>query len=364
MERKPKYDYDDYVISHLKHSQTETRLGIGYVLQCNKGDSFGMIYGYHDHDRTAYREKTWIYCFKKAKSLVFPQFTEVSYMKSSSGYVNEESIEVSNVLPLGNYSIIDIEDIKTRGQEKERSDGRHYYDCEWDLMCKRKPYIKLSSCAICVYYPVINNRDKTIHFHDYIVYTRDKRANIISCFIGMYELSQYQTEPKFDYVSSKLDEIKSYIEDFKLSSCLKTFIAGQSGYFQCYPGRDDSFFITTYRRTSCKDPYMKQLVDLREDESYYNCCGRGKDEEDYDNIDALETKMLREEVKKKYDRDAHYMYLLKEFFDNLHEQREKYLLFKEDIYSFIENADEELFKKQYGEKECFSLIEAYNKKKG
>ncbi len=364
MRQNTRQRYCDYKISHLQYSQHETCLGIGYILQCNKGDSFGMVYGYHDHGRTAYREKTWIYYFKKTKSFAIAQFTEVSYLKSSSGYDKKESYEVSNITPLSCYAIIDTKNKEIRGQEKKRQDGIYHFDNEWNLMCQSKPYIDLWECAINVYYPVVNNRKKTIIFHDYTVYTRNKRDNIISCFIGMHDLCLYSTEPKFEYVSSKLDEIKEYITNFNLSSCIKTFIAGQSGFFKCYPGRDDSFFITDYWRTKSKDSYMKQLVNLHEDERYYNCYGQGKDEEDYDRINIEETKTLRAEVKKKYDRDAHYMFLVKEFFDELRKQREMYLLYKEDISCFIEQGDEDVFNKTYDEAACLNLVESYNKKKG
>lgn len=365
MGQNTKQKYCDYRISHLQYSQHETCLGIGYILQCNKGDSFGMVYGYHDHARTANREKTWIYYFKKAKSLAIARLSEVSYLKSSSGYERKESNEVSNITPLSCYTIIDSDNKETRGQERKRQDGMYHYDDEWNLMYQSKPYIELSGCAISAYYPVVNNRDKTIIFHDYTVYTRNKKVNIISCFIGMYDLSLYSTEPTFEYVSSKLEEIKKYITNFNLSASIKTFFAGQSGVFKCYPGRDDSFFITDYWRTYSSDSYMKQLINLHKDETYYyNCCGQGKDEEDYDRINIEATKTLRAEVKKKYNRNAHYMFLIKEFFDKLRERRKMYLLYKKEISSFIEQGDEDVFNNTYDETACLNLVESYNKMKG
>ncbi len=354
--------YNGFHVSHLRYSEYENRVGIGYVLQCRRGDSFGIVYGYRDHGRAKYREKTWIYYFKKSKNLQLEKFTEITYLKSPSGYDKDETFEVTDITPLSQYSIINSCDKEMHGKEKLRIDGIYHLDSEWSLMCQGVPYIKLSDCAIYVYYPIIDKKNKSITFHDYNVYTRGKRVNIISCFIGMYDLRLYSTEPKFDYVSSKLDSIKKYIDNFKLTSSIRTFYAGQSGYFHCYPGRDDSFFITDYRRTKSKDSYLKQLVELREEERYYNCCGQGKDEEDYDRINKEETIALRKEVKQKYDKDAHYMFLINEFLTELKEKRKEYLLYAEDIKCFIEEDDEKLFQQEYEDNDYKELASQYNKR--
>lgn len=105
---------------------------------------------------------------------------------------------------------------------------------------------------------------------------------------------------------------------------------------------------------------MKQLVELYEKTDYWNCNGRQDD--DYDRIDEEETLLLRKEVRQKYDKNCHYMFLLNEFFDNMKEQRELYLLLADDIHNLIEADDYPLFQNQYDEKACWELIMNYNKK--
>jgi len=356
---KERIEYTDYKISRIKYSQ-ESRLGIGYILQCAKGETFGIIYGYRDHYRSYHREKTWLYFFRKPKSLYYDKHTEVSYVKSSSGYDKPETFQVNNVLPLSHYRIIDTGNKALRGKEIKRNDGIYHYDLEWNLMNEGIPYMDLWDYSIHVYYPIIDVSCKTIIYHNYSVYTRNKRTNIVSCFIGMHDLSLYSTEPTFEYVSSKLDAIKEYIENFNLDSETQNFIAGHCGYFHCYPGRDDSFFMIDYWRSSSADSYMNQLVKLHEEKDYYNCCGR--DEDDYDSIDLDETEKMREEVKKKYNKDAHYMFLLNEFFTELKKQRQQYLLYLEDIKSFVEKGDEELFQHNYNENDFQKAILQYNSK--
>ncbi|MBR5102579.1 MAG: hypothetical protein IK092_05595, partial [Muribaculaceae bacterium] len=115
--------YNGFKISYLKDSK-ESRVGIGYVLQCRKGDSFGIVYGYRDHGRTNFSiSKTWIYYFKKPKNLQIDKYTEITFLKSSSGYDKDETFEVTDITPLIQYRIINTNDKETRGKEKIRTDG-------------------------------------------------------------------------------------------------------------------------------------------------------------------------------------------------------------------------------------------------
>lgn len=348
--------YLDYYVAHINYSP-DSRLRLGTIIQCNKGDSFGIIYAY-----LYYRgRKSRIFYFKKKKNVSFDKHLAVSFLLISSTYDKPESYEVIEVTPLEKYGIYDFGEQKNHN-EKKRSDGIYHYDEEWDVMCEGKPYIELSDCSIHAYYPLIDKKEQTIIYHDYSVYSRGKRTNdILSCFIGMYDLKQYSTEPTFEFVSSKFEEIKLYIENFKLSRNLHFFVAGQSGEFVNYPGRDDSFFITKYRRTSTKDSYLKQLVELYERTDYYNCNGRNDD--DYDIIDKEETHLLRNEVKQKYDKNAHYMFLINEFITSIKQQREQYLLFADDIQNLIEVDDYPLFDKKYDKNAYWELILNYNNQK-
>lgn len=49
--------YNKYKIEALKDSHYYSRLGIGYILQGNKGDNFGVIYGYRNHGRPHIEKK-------------------------------------------------------------------------------------------------------------------------------------------------------------------------------------------------------------------------------------------------------------------------------------------------------------------
>lgn len=354
-------DFAKYKISVLR--DYNSRLGIGYILQCNKGDKFGVIYGYRNHDRLHYREKTWLYFFKKNSNSHIDRLTPVTFLQSSSGYEEEELYEVTNITRLHSYIVIDHNDSKPRGKERKREDGIYHYDNEWgriwNQMCSGSPYITLYP-GYSAYYPVINHKKKTIVFHNYTVITSNKKSSILPCLTGLYDLREYSKEPSFDYVSKKLDSLKNYMIGFNLSKELRKFCAGKSGYFQSRPGRDDHFNITEYWTTTSKDSYLKTLTDLHEEKDYYPCCGRGIGDDDYDRIDDNETQKMRLEIKQKYDKNAHYMFLLNEFFSNLKEKRDKYLSYEKTLDSFIEEGDEYLFEKAFTNDDYLSIIQEYN----
>lgn len=352
----------EYKVSALKHSQSESRLGIGYILQCNKGDYFGVIYGYRNHGRSHYREKTWLYFFKKNINTHINRLTPVTFLQSSSGWEKDETHEVTNITKLHSYIIIDNNDTKTRGKEKKRDDGIYRYDNEWKLMCSGTPYIS-EHPGFSANYPIVDTKSKTIVFHEYTIFSYNYNYSILSCIIGLHNLREYSKEPSFDYVSKKLDSIKNYISSFSLSKELKKFCAGESGYFQSRPGRDDHFNFTKYWKTTSNDSYMKTLTNLHVEVDYYTCCGRGVGDNDYDIIDENETRNMRKEIKQKYDKDAHYMFLLDEFFSNLKEKRVEYLSYEKALYSFIEIGDENLFEREFTNTDYLSTIEEYNSKR-
>lgn len=352
----------NYNISRLRDSQYDSRLGIGYVMQCKKGDNFGVIYGYRNHGRPHYREKTWLYFFKKHLNSHIDKWTPVTFLQSSSGWEKDESYEVTNIIQLQSYVVIDSQDTNTCGKERKRKDGIYRYDNEWNLMCSGTPYISLYP-GISANYPVIDSKSRTIVFHDYTVFSHDCKSSILSCVIGLYDLREYSQEPQFDYVNEKLDYIKEYISNFKLSKELRKFCAGEGGYLQSRPGRDDHFNYSKYWTTTSNDSYLKTLTNLHVESDYYSCCGRSVGDDDYDRIDEDETRKMRKEIRQKYDKNAHYIFLLNEFFSSLKEKRNEYLSYEKALYSFIEEGDEDLFERELTSNNLLSIIQEYNNKK-
>ena len=87
-------------------------------------------------------------------------------------------------------------------------------------------------------------------------------------------------------------------------------------------------------------------------------------DDDYDRVDENETQKMRKEIKQKYDKDAHYMFLLDEFFSNLKEKRNEYLSYEKTLYSFVEEGDEDLFEREFTSNDFLSVIQEYNDKRG
>ena len=59
-----------------------------------------------------------------------------------------------------------------------------------------------------------------------------------------------------------------------------------------------------------------------EEMDYYNCLGR--DEEDYNIINQEETNRVRNEVREKYNKDNHYLFLINDFLSKLPSRIKEY----------------------------------------
>lgn len=146
-----------------------------------------------------------------------------------------------------------------------------------------------------------------------------------------------------NYLLFKFEELKEYINSFNIDEEIKTFTAGESGTFQCRPGRDDHFNIIKYKRSSSLDPYIKQLVPLKEDFDYYVLNGRGEEDQDYNKIDEDETATLRNAVRNTYNKDVHFSFLLRQFLTSTSQKADLYEEASLNLLKFINKEDICLF---------------------
>ncbi len=285
-------------------------LGIGYIVQCKEGEEFGIVC--YREDRT---NKTWIYYFKKKVTLFYAAKTIVSFIKDS--YEDKEPFEIMHICPLDNFKLLSIDE---RGQKislRKRKDSYCHCDLEWDQIVHGMPYIIRDGNWISANYPQIDYINKSICYRR--TYSLDfyngRPESLLSCYAEHRELFLIKPSMSFEYVCGKLERIKEYILNFNIEDNLQLFIAGSEGYFQCRPGRDDSFFIIKYWYSYSKDPYLIQLTNLHEEKDYYNC--QGRDEDDYCIINQEETNKIRNEVMEKYNKDTHYLFLINDFLTKL-----------------------------------------------
>ena len=310
----------NYYAGYDIKSEKDGFLYIGYVIQCNIGDGFGVI-GYNQN----YKNKTWLYYFPKKEATCYKKNSIVTFIKDS--YEEKQPYEIACVYPIERYTILNIDGRGRKISQKIREDGCFHCDLEWKHMVQGIPFIiKKDECWISVMFPVVNDAEKSIYYLETSIlgYTQDHidkhyyfPISLLSCYIESKELRPIGTLSFFEYVSGELEKIKEYILKFNLIDNLSLYIAGTEGFFKNYPGRDDSFFTLKYWYSFCKDPYLNQLTNLHEEKNYYNCQGRGQGERDYDIIDQEETDRMRKEIKEKYDRDEHYSFLVNKLLSDI-----------------------------------------------
>lgn len=354
-------NYNDYDIKPDGHGF----LYIGYVVQCNIGDSFGIV-GYNQE----YVKNTWLYFFQKQDSTNYKRNTIVTFIKDS--YEEKQPYEVTCVCPIDNYTILHIDERGQKISRKKRKDGCYHCDLEWNHLIKGIPFIITDESWVTARFPIINDTEKSIyhlkssflgyHYLDNIDSSGKRRipVNLLSCYIESKELYLIGTSSFFEYVSNELEKIKEYIMNFSLNDNLNLYFAGTEGYFKDYPGRDDSFFIIKYWYSFCKDSYLNQLTNLHEEMNYYNCQGRGKDEEDYDVINQEETDQMRKEIKEKYNRDEHYSFLINKLLSDVPSLKERWEYAIHALSNYLTPNDESIVDMVFGD-DYIEVIERLNK---
>ena len=324
-------------------------IGIGYIVRCQSNDSIGIIYGARNSEyRTQLTDDSIVkmFFFKKDNQTEYPPYTIISYLQErETCCYPDRTIEVTNVIPLDNFIIYDK---SADSNDQIREDGCYHCDLEWKLMSEAKPYAELSHTELCINLPYIHPKEKNVEYYNYTVYDCPNTSNshlgsICSIFYTIKFFSFHKNVFSIAHIAEKLDDIKKYVNDFNVIEESKKFIAGESGIFQSRPGRDDHFNITTYKRTSSTDSYIKGLVKLEESLEYYSLNGRGIDDEDYDNIDEEKTTILRSEVKKAYNKNAHYFHLVDEFISYIKLKQQAYERANKLRNKFIDSQDKHLF---------------------
>lgn len=335
---------------------------IGYIVQCRKDDDFGIIYGvqYNNGTQLEYDKLADLFYFKKKKQVSYKPYTIVSYLQEN--YKQAINNEVSDVIAIDDFQIININD---RNKRRFRKKGYFCTDKEWKLIQYAIPFINktIPSGVYTIWHPQICEDTNKVEYHVTSYYNLFNDANkpissILSCYFILKEYGMYEQTLPMDFLANEISKIHKYVKKFDIHEEAKKFISGHSGYFKCCPGRDDMFIMKDYKTTSSKDDFIRGLVNLGVKTDYYSCVGRGPGDDDYDNIDESETKKLRNEVCKIYDKDKHYTFLLKTFIEKQINNAERYKLAKKRLYSFI---NKDLFDKDFTEENYRNIIKNFHK---
>ena len=327
-------------------------VGIGYIVQCNYNDDFGIVYGNRmDNNGTTLTNNCYINLlwFKKKRETVYKPFTIVSYLQETFNNPTFEIFQISSlktipILFIGkNQKIIFKEGIGT------------YFESEWQMMNKALPFLTMEdNLESTIRIPYIQNDKHIVEYYSYRI------INSVDTLIGCFCLYNRFKDLNTKTITTKIMDTINYLNKFNIKEEIKKFYYRKYGYFKYRPGRDDYFFMIEGEFTKSTDEYILQLVDLKEKHDYYTCVGRGKDDNDYDYIDNEKTTLLQEKVLTKYSKNKHYIFFMKKYTNLFEEYLELSYKAKQNLYSFINKKNSYLFSNKIHKEKLISEINKFN----
>ncbi len=310
---------------------SKRKLGFGYIIQCNFGDDYGIVYGVCSHKR-GFQNVDWIYYFKKYKEYVLPNMSIISFVSIYDSYEEREDIIVDNILLIDEYQIIND---KGNDHNVKRQDGVCHSEIVWKNMMDRKGIIAYDDNSVSVYFPYSpNDNNKKIFYLSLHYYGYKNRIanNIVECFVRMKEYEKYKSAQPFNNAASEINDMIASVETTDIKEISKLFSVRDIGYFLYRPGRDDDFIYYKNRISKCNDPYINSLTQLGiVDKDYYNCVGQGMDDQDYDRLNKEDTRKMRKEIISKYNKDKHFEYLLTKHILDFLENRDFYISYSSSL---------------------------------
>lgn len=312
----------------------DLELHVGLIIQCRENEKFGVVLGCVNSE-IRWHNSTYsypvLYYFSKDLKQEIPALTPVSFfIQKFHGF------EAFDVKSLYSYKVCDRD-----GDTKLRSDGYYYTDAVWKAMNSKDCYIAHSYHGNnTLYVPILKLVGKLRYYRGErmcTIFPSDKNASIvcfdvvmnaeenslINCFLQLLEIGNV-AYPSVEEIGQQLKEISNRVESCDVTSVLDTYEVGTCGYYQCRPGRDDHFHIVKYWRLGKDDAYIKSLLPIKEESTYYSCCGRGTDEQDYQVVDIDATNNYKNKALSMYSKENHIAYLLKDFFMGKIESVNKY----------------------------------------
>ena len=360
-----KHNYSDFKKKKYWHYDDVRRLSLGYIVKCDKDDDFGLVYGYEQHfDSKSSSHRTWMYYFPKEKTLSLGKYTIVSFMKSSHRSHESETYEVSDIHLLSDYTIIDTNDKKTRGEHRFRELNWTCYDIEWNLVENGYSYMVIDEFKkVSLMYPLIDDENRIIVYHVLVKSIKDEviLTSLLSCYVGLNIYKAFYPYPKQEYLVQKFDSIKKYVDNFNLEKTLLKFYVGESGTYYTRPGKDwDHACINNYFRTTSKDLYMLKIAKLYENESWRHYDSLWDWDGNYNRINEEESICKRDEIKALYNKDAHYLFLIDEFMRQVHNKQEMCSSCLKNINSYIVKEDKNIFEIPFSSENYKSFVKYYN----
>ncbi len=279
--------------------ESSDRIRIGVICGCKDNEDFGWLYSYfcfaYDYGRKIHSTQMF-FTFKKEKNRVIDDGTLVAFISLNDSLGHAVNIIDLKELPFFYADSSDNDNIKQSIKDKHPYWEIHYR-WRFDYCCINFPYKRNKYEEANIVYKVLHGKD-----------------NEIFKLLYALKLSEFKYLT-LEEISDNLLSIDNYVNSFSLEDVLKTYECGESGYFQCRPGRDDSFNITHFKTIRTEDVYIRSIIPLCEEKDSYACVGRGVDDDDYYIINKDETEEGCRLARITYTKNKHKAYLIKNFFE-------------------------------------------------
>ena len=148
---------------------------------------------------------------------------------------------------------------------------------------------------------------------------------------------------------------------FNFEKIISTYKVVKDGWFQCRPGRDDSFNTTVTRTIDSSDPYVKSLVPLNEDKDSYACVGRGAGDDDYTILLEGEMKENINNARENYSKDKHLAFLIDKYYKDIFQRKETHdkILYDRERYLLLDDVRKLIDRIPYHKRDDYSFVVEY-----
>lgn len=282
------------------------KIRIGVICECKANEIFGWMYSYlcyaYDYGRRIHSSKMF-FTFKKKVDFTLQEGTLVAFisLNDTKGY----AVNIIELKELPFYYSESSDDVKINLSIINKTPfWKIHYRWRFDYCCMYFPYKSNKSKDTKMVYKVLHGKDEEIFMLLYHLHTSNFK-----------KLTSEE-------IYSKVQSIYCYVRSFSLEEVLNSYKCGESGYFQCRPGRDDSFIITYFKSIDTDDNYIRSIIPLVKEEESYACVGRSDD--DYCILNEDDIEIGRSIARKSYTKEKHLAYLLNAFFEEYYNSKYKY----------------------------------------
>lgn len=341
------------------YNSPERKLRVGYIVECNKGNNYGIIYSFDSHYRYG------LFWFNKTEDEEFEEKTIISFIVDYSA-IEKNNYQVSNITALSQYQIFNI---------IEKSEKETYYKTNttstMDKMIESaQMFLSIYTNDDCIYgqlcYPIIDHTNKSIQYFFIYCSVSDYPKNLMDYYLYIQANKGHFNNSNFDDSRERLMGIIDYVNNLTLDYIVNQFVVEDVGIFQCNPGKDDKFFFEKDTRCMVNDKYLFQLTELKSEiVNYYNCLGQGEEEKEFRIINEKETKILREEIRKRYDQGKHLFFLINDYIEKSKKITDNVKRVYETIhFLFKEEKDKYIFMlEDMTQEQWMKYIEKYNRQR-